>query len=57
MTQTSALDRWLEQLEARAASHVITLGLERVRAVREQLPFTSDAVVITVTGTNGKGST
>jgi len=57
MTQTSALDRWLEKLEARAASHVIALGLERVQAVRERLPATTDAVVITVAGTNGKGST
>ena len=57
MTQTSALDRWLEKLEARSASHVIALGLERVQAVRERLPATTDAVVITVAGTNGKGST
>lgn len=50
------LDGWLELLEIRHAQ-VIQLGLERVAAVRTALGPDSDAVVITVGGTNGKGST
>lgn len=50
------LDGWLELLEIRHAQ-VIQLGLERVAAVRTALGPDPDAVVITVGGTNGKGST
>ncbi|MDQ8021053.1 MAG: bifunctional tetrahydrofolate synthase/dihydrofolate synthase [Moraxellaceae bacterium] len=44
---------WVEQQHARP----IDLGLERVARVRDALAAHSDAVVITVAGTNGKGST
>ncbi len=52
------LDGWLERLEARSAAHVIALGLERVRTVGQRLmPKAFPHPVITVGGTNGKGST
>lgn len=35
----------------------IAMGLERVQAVRERMGLSFDAVVVTVAGTNGKGST
>jgi dihydrofolate synthase / folylpolyglutamate synthase len=53
-----ALSAWLERLERRAPESRIELGLERVAEVWRQLqtrPIT--APVITVAGTNGKGST
>lgn len=46
---------WLALLEARHGQR-IELGLERVAAVRERMGAESDAVIITVGGTNGKGS-
>lgn len=49
------LDGWLQLLEQRHAQ-TIQLGLERVAAVRAALKPDPDAVVITVGGTNGKGS-
>lgn len=51
-----ALAGWLELLEARYGAS-ICLGLERVSGVLAALGVDSDAVVITVGGTNGKGST
>jgi len=51
----SGLDAWLDMLAARHAQ-TIQLGLERVRAVLEKLSLSSEAVIITVGGTNGKGS-
>jgi dihydrofolate synthase / folylpolyglutamate synthase len=51
-----SLGGWLELLESRHAQ-AIQLGLERVAQVRDALEANSDAVVITVGGTNGKGST
>ena len=57
MTRTpDTLQGWLETLEVRAGAS-IRLGLERVASVRDALGARSDAVVITVGGTNGKGST
>lgn len=56
MHRPDNLDTWLELLEQRPGAP-IRLGLERVRAVRDALAATTDAVVITVGGTNGKGST
>lgn len=50
------LDGWLALLEARTGQS-IQLGLDRVAAVRDRLGLDSEAVVITVGGTNGKGST
>ncbi len=54
------LSDWLAELEQRAPESKIDLGLDRVRAVYEKLfqdasPLTSK--VITIAGTNGKGST
>ncbi|SIQ26333.1 dihydrofolate synthase / folylpolyglutamate synthase [Aromatoleum tolulyticum] len=51
-----SLSGWLELLESRHAVQ-IQLGLDRVSRVRDALDVRSDAVVITVGGTNGKGST
>jgi dihydrofolate synthase/folylpolyglutamate synthase len=53
----SALQQWLDYWNS---IHVtaIDLGLERIRPVAEQLDILSpDAHVVTVAGTNGKGST
>ncbi|KAA3649866.1 MAG: bifunctional tetrahydrofolate synthase/dihydrofolate synthase [Proteobacteria bacterium] len=47
---------WLALIEARHGQR-IELGLTRVAAVRDAMGLASDAVVITVAGTNGKGST
>ncbi|MCL2875209.1 MAG: bifunctional tetrahydrofolate synthase/dihydrofolate synthase [Betaproteobacteria bacterium] len=49
------LSGWLELLEARHGAS-ICLGLERVSKVLAALGSSSDAVVIIVGGTNGKGS-
>ncbi|HJV27623.1 MAG TPA: bifunctional tetrahydrofolate synthase/dihydrofolate synthase [Aromatoleum sp.] len=51
-----SLGGWLELLESRH-TQAIQLGLERVSQVRDALKASSDVVVITVGGTNGKGST
>ena len=51
-----SLSGWLELLESRHTVQ-IQLGLDRVSRVRDALDVRSDAVVITVGGTNGKGST
>jgi dihydrofolate synthase/folylpolyglutamate synthase len=54
---TAGLDAWLSYLEALHPSE-IELGLERVQAVAERLAIDPGrAKVITVAGTNGKGST
>lgn len=47
---------WLALIEARHGQK-IELGLERVSKVRDALTLSTDATVITVGGTNGKGST
>ncbi|KQP20959.1 bifunctional tetrahydrofolate synthase/dihydrofolate synthase [Pseudorhodoferax sp. Leaf265] len=55
-TLARTLAEWLahcEQLHARP----IDLGLERVRRVAERMQLRFDCTVITVAGTNGKGST
>lgn len=56
MSLPHTLDGWLELLERRHAQ-AIQLGLERVRTVRDALGPGPETVVITVGGTNGKGST
>lgn len=54
---TSELDTWLARLEHQHPRSV-DLGLDRIRAVHTRLGLTKPArVVITVGGTNGKGST
>ncbi|MHB1375003.1 MAG: bifunctional tetrahydrofolate synthase/dihydrofolate synthase [Thauera sp.] len=50
-----SLAGWLSLLEERHGQR-IALGLERVEAVRDRMAADCDAVVITVGGTNGKGS-
>ena len=59
MTPQSPLDAWLERLESRhpQGSNGIELGLARVAEVRQRLPRDTNAPVILVAGTNGKGST
>ncbi|MEE6075290.1 bifunctional tetrahydrofolate synthase/dihydrofolate synthase [Avibacterium paragallinarum] len=57
LTATSPLSQWLSYLEQ---SHfkAIDLGLERIKSVAEQLDLLKPApFVITVGGTNGKGTT
>lgn len=55
--RTWSLDRWLSHLES-IHSKNIDMGLERVRLVLERLNVDfSDKTVITVAGTNGKGTT
>ncbi len=53
---TLSLDAWLERLET-AHAQVIELGLERVDAVAHAMDLQFACPVITVGGTNGKGST
>lgn len=55
MSGPSTLQGWLALLEERHGAR-IRLGLDRVQAVLARLDVGSDAVVITVGGTNGKGS-
>ena len=50
------LEDWLAHLE-RLHPKTIELGLDRVRVVQQQLNLFLDCPVITVGGTNGKGST
>ena len=52
----ATLQDWLTYIEG-LHSRPIALGLERVRQVRDALGARTGAVVITVGGTNGKGST
>ncbi|HRQ58089.1 MAG TPA: bifunctional tetrahydrofolate synthase/dihydrofolate synthase [Azoarcus taiwanensis] len=49
------LDRWLQRLESQN-TETIRLGLERVGEVFERLQANLGGTVITVAGTNGKGS-
>ena len=55
-TSTLSLDAWLQRLET-AHALVIELGLERVDAVARAMGLQFTCPVITVGGTNGKGST
>ncbi|UDG80855.1 Dihydrofolate synthase/folylpolyglutamate synthase [Candidatus Hartigia pinicola] len=53
----SSLDIWLSYL-TKLHSQSIDMGLERVRQVMEKMELTQPATrIITVTGTNGKGTT
>ncbi len=56
VTEIKTLDGWLAHCE-RLHPTTIELGLERVRAVAERMALRFDCPVITVAGTNGKGST
>lgn len=53
---TGGLSGWLAALEKRAPAGHIELGLERVRGVLDQLAIDLRVPVVTVAGTNGKGS-
>ncbi len=55
-SQDHALAEWLARVESLHPS-AIELGLDRVRQVAERLDLALKPVVITVGGTNGKGST
>ena len=52
----NSLDSWLAHCE-RLHPHTIDMGLERVQEVVKRLGLHFEACVITVAGTNGKGST
>jgi dihydrofolate synthase/folylpolyglutamate synthase len=52
----NTLDEWLAHCE-RLHPSTIDLGLERVRSVAQRMGLSFDCPVITVAGTNGKGST
>ncbi len=56
MNPTRSLDAWLEW-QASLNVKAIDLGLDRVHAVLDRLELKPFANVITVAGTNGKGST
>lgn len=51
-----ALNEWLARLERRAPASRIELGLERLREVWHRMDADLTMPVITVAGTNGKGS-
>src|SRR6202158_5567728 len=52
----AALEDWLASISAQPPA-TIALGLERVREVAARMALPRPPVVITVGGTNGKGST
>lgn len=56
MILPTSLDDWLAHCE-RLHPKTIDMTLDRVAAVRDRLGLRFDAVVISVAGTNGKGST
>lgn len=56
MALPDSLAGWLDLLESRHAQG-IQLGLERVSEVARRMTASTEAVLITVAGTNGKGST
>ncbi len=55
-TQYQTLDEWLAHCE-RLHPKNIDLGLDRVKAVAQRMALRLDCPLITVAGTNGKGST
>jgi dihydrofolate synthase/folylpolyglutamate synthase len=56
LTSTSPLADWLDYIENLHWQN-ISMGLDRVGAVRSRMEINFDCPVITVGGTNGKGST
>ena len=56
MSRPATVDAWLAYLETLHPKS-IAMGLDRVRAVRANLDAPVTCPVVTVTGTNGKGST
>lgn len=55
MNRPATLTEWLALLETRHPK-LIDLGLDRVQAVRDRLGLLPSCPVVTVAGTNGKGS-
>lgn len=56
--KSGSLSQWLEYIEAQHPQHAIELGLDRVREVAARMSLARPARhVVTVAGTNGKGST
>ena len=55
-TPSATLPSWLEHLE-RLHPKTIQLGLDRINAVLERMKLAPEFPIITVGGTNGKGST
>ena len=51
------LNEWLDYILASHPENVIELGLARMKRMLERLNIAFDCPVITVAGTNGKGST
>ena len=56
MTRPRTLDAWLAYLET-LHPKAIAMGLDRVAVVAQRMSIRIDCAVITVAGTNGKGST
>jgi dihydrofolate synthase/folylpolyglutamate synthase len=56
MSRPTTLPAWLAYLET-LHPKAIAMGLDRVRAVQARMNLALDCPVVTVTGTNGKGST
>ena len=56
MTRPRTLDAWLTYLET-LHPKAIAMGLDRIVAVAQRMSIRIDCAVITVAGTNGKGST
>ncbi|MBQ9725050.1 MAG: bifunctional folylpolyglutamate synthase/dihydrofolate synthase, partial [Neisseriaceae bacterium] len=55
-TQHKTLNQWLTDLEDGVYGGKIDLGLERISRVKQQMALNPTCPVITVGGTNGKGS-
>lgn len=54
----STLNKWLQRLEVQKPVDTIKLGLDRVKSIANELGLTDfTSIIITVAGTNGKGST
>ena len=56
MTRSRTLDAWLAYLET-LHPKAIAMGLDRIAVVAQRMSIRIDCAVITVAGTNGKGST
>lgn len=56
MALFATLDEWLNHLEQGQTNGVINLGLERIIQVKNNMQLNPTCPIITVAGTNGKGS-
>jgi dihydrofolate synthase/folylpolyglutamate synthase len=57
MSNIATLSEWLDVILSRHPQHHIELGLDRIRVVFERMGIQPKCPIMTVTGTNGKGST